>query len=117
MTLALASLPSAKITATAQNTDDRIHVHISNSSNKLAFQLSVELEDEHGAKLPRITWSDNYLELLPGEQRELTVQLPAETLTALGIKDSSTLKVKLEGWNVSPVTITPKPVHETASSR
>ncbi len=108
---ALASLPSAKVKVTAQNAGDRIHVHLSNPSDKLAFQLAVELEDEHGAKLPRITWSDNYLELLPGGQRELTALLPAETLTALGIKDASTLKVKLEGWNVAPVTI--NPIHNT----
>ena len=102
---ALASLPPAQITATAQNTGDSVQVRLSNPSKKLAFQLSVELEDEHGAKLPRITWSDNYIELLPGHERELTAQLPHETLKTLGIKDASTLKVKLEGWNVSPVTI------------
>ncbi|MBB5059155.1 exo-1,4-beta-D-glucosaminidase [Granulicella aggregans] len=104
---ALASLPPTNVTATAQNTGSSIHVRLSNPSKKLAFQLSVELEDEHGNKLPRITWNDNYIELLPGHAHDLTAQLPAETLKALGIKDASTLKVKLEGWNVAPITISP----------
>jgi exo-1,4-beta-D-glucosaminidase len=104
---ALASLPAAQITASAQSNDNRIHVRIANPSKKLAFQLSAELEDEHGNKLPRITWNDNYIELLPGHERELTAELDAESLKALGIKNSSILKVKLEGWNVAPVTINP----------
>jgi exo-1,4-beta-D-glucosaminidase len=98
---ALASLPAAHITATATTTNNAVHVHLSNPSKKLAFQLAIELEDERGAKLPRTTWTDNYIELMPGEDRDLTAPIP----TGIG----TSLKVKVEGWNTAALTITPKP--------
>ena len=106
---ALAALPEARITATATTSGNQVHLHLSNPSQKLAFQLAVELEDEHGAKLPQLAWSDNYIELMPGEQRDLVASIPTEAQSAF--KLPSDFKVKVEGWNTASLTITPKPIH------
>jgi exo-1,4-beta-D-glucosaminidase len=82
-----------------------VHLHVSNPSKALAFQVAAELDDAQGAKLPRITWSDNYIELMPGEERDLTALLPSDLLSRVDLKGKSGLKVKIEGWNVEPVTI------------
>jgi len=105
---ALASLPAAHVTATAHISGDLIHVHLTNPSTKLAFQIAAELENDRGEKLPRITWTDNYIELMPGEERELTASIPSDMVA--GAKGVAEWKVKIEGWNTAAVTVTPSPV-------
>jgi exo-1,4-beta-D-glucosaminidase len=88
--------------ATARSTGKLIHLHVSNPSKALAFQVAAELDDAQGAKLSHISWSDNYIELMPGEECDLTATLPE-------VKPE--WKVKIDGWNVEPLTLTP---HATA---
>jgi exo-1,4-beta-D-glucosaminidase len=102
---ALQSLAPSRIAATARSAGTMVHLHVSNPSKALAFQVAAELDDAQGAKLPRITWSDNYIELMPGEERDLTALLPSDLLSRVDLKGKSGLKVKIEGWNVEPVTI------------
>jgi exo-1,4-beta-D-glucosaminidase len=104
---ALRNLPPAHITATTRSEGTLVHLHVSNPSQALAFQVSVELEDAQGAKLPRITWSDNYIELMPGEECDLTALVPSDILSRVELKGKPEWKVKIEGWNVSPVVIAP----------
>jgi exo-1,4-beta-D-glucosaminidase len=104
---ALRNLPFAHITATARSAGTLVHLHVSNPSKALAFQIAAELDDAEGAKLPRVMWSDNYIELMPGEERDLTALLPSDTLSHANLKGKPEWKVKVDGWNVKPVTVTP----------
>jgi exo-1,4-beta-D-glucosaminidase len=106
---ALGSLPAAHITATAHTSGNLIRVHLANPSTKLAFQIAAELKNDRGEKIPRITWSDNYIELIPGEERELTASIPSDMIAGVGSKGVAEWTVKIEGWNTPPVTITPGP--------
>ncbi|WP_260736490.1 glycosyl hydrolase 2 galactose-binding domain-containing protein [Tunturiibacter lichenicola] len=106
---ALGSLPIAHITATAHTSGDLIRVHLTNPSTKLAFQVAAELKDEQGERLPRITWSDNYIELMPGEERELTASIPSDIIASAGSKRVEEWKVKIEGWNTAAVTVSTNP--------
>jgi exo-1,4-beta-D-glucosaminidase len=102
---ALGTLPTAHIAATAHTSANLIHVRLSNPSKALAFQVAVELEDEHGAKLPHTTWTDNYIELMPGEERELTASIPSDTSASASPKEVAEWNVKIEGWNTTAVTV------------
>jgi exo-1,4-beta-D-glucosaminidase len=82
---------------------------LTNPSTKLAFQIAAELKDEHGEKLPRIIWTDNYIELMPGEERELTASIPSDMIASVGSKRVEEWKVKIEGWNTAAVTATSNP--------
>ncbi|WP_433985123.1 hypothetical protein RBB78_22230 [Tunturiibacter empetritectus] len=113
---ALQSLAPSRITATARSAGTMVHLHVSNPSKALAFQIAAELDDVQGAKLPRITWSDNYIELMPGEERDLTALLPSDILSRVELKGKSGLKVKIEGWNLEPVTISSQVTPEKSGS-
>ena len=47
-----------------------------------------------GKRILPAYYSDNYVSLLPGEKRDLTVTCAAKDATAA-------MKISLEGWNVS----------------
>jgi exo-1,4-beta-D-glucosaminidase len=105
----LGSLPDAHITVTAHTSGDLIRVHLKNPSTKLAFQIAAELKNDRGERLPRITWTDNYIELMPGEERELTASIPSDMIAGAGSKGVAEWKVKVEGWNTAALTVTPSP--------
>ncbi len=77
--------------------DGTVRVRVRNTGSSLAFQVHVRLEDaDTGEEVLPVFWSDNYLQLLPGESRMLTASfLPGDapvraTLTA-------------EAWNAERV--------------
>ena len=47
--------------------------------------------------LAPVLWSDNYISLVPGEARAVTVHLAG--------RDAAHPKFKLEGWNLAPQAI------------
>jgi exo-1,4-beta-D-glucosaminidase len=69
-----------------------------NSSVELAFQISAAIRTPSGGLIAPVFWSDNWIELLPGESRTLTALLP-DTASANTI-------VQISGWNIAPQTIT-----------
>jgi exo-1,4-beta-D-glucosaminidase len=75
-------------------------VQVRNPSDRLAFQLHVEV---HG-KNPAVEWpsqsDDDYFSLLPGQSRQIKVYFKALADT----KDRS-MEVTLRGWNIEPQTI------------
>jgi exo-1,4-beta-D-glucosaminidase len=88
---ALADLPETALALDAEpaGPDGAVRVRVRNAGSALAFQVHVRLEDaDTGEEVLPVFWSDNYLALLPGESRTLTVaflsgQAPARvTLTA-----------------------------------
>jgi exo-1,4-beta-D-glucosaminidase len=100
---ALTSLPLAKVTVRAEieNTPHgrELRLRLDNSSVELAFQISAAIRTQSGGLIAPVFWSDNWIELVPGESRTLTALLP-ETAPADPI-------VQIEGWNIAPETIIP----------
>jgi exo-1,4-beta-D-glucosaminidase len=100
---ALTSLPPSKVTASAEikNTPRgrELRLHLDNGSGVLAFQISAAIRTQYGGLIAPVFWSDNWIELTPGESRTLTALLP-ETAPADPI-------VQIVGWNIVSETIIP----------
>src|SRR5271170_2831460 len=76
------------------------HVLLKNPSDHLAFQLHLGIHKSGQSEdiLP-VFWDDNYIELMPGESRELT----ARYLPSSSVFGGSELTIS--GWNIAPATI------------
>ena len=88
---------SAEIANTPKGRE--IRVHLDNHSAALAFQIHAAARTASGALIAPVFWSDNWIELTPGESTTLTALLPE------GETGSPTIQI--EGWNVAPVSLTP----------
>jgi len=98
---ALHSLPAVTTTVRASSAattaDARtLHVTVRNGGSALAFFLRLRVTRGAGGDevLPSY-WSDNYVSLLPGEKRELSVRFAEAALAG------AEPVVQLTGWNVS----------------
>jgi exo-1,4-beta-D-glucosaminidase len=100
---ALTQLPAAQVDSHAEIETTphgrEIHLHLANKSNALAFQIHAAVRTSSGGLIAPVFWSDNWIELKPGESTTLTARLPDT--------GSSTPIVQVDGWNVAPVTLTP----------
>ena len=76
-----------------------MRVELENTSAALAFQVSVAVRTQSGGLIAPVIWSDNWIELVPGEKRVLTALLPGDEADAPA--------VKIESWNAGSQTITP----------
>jgi exo-1,4-beta-D-glucosaminidase len=90
----------AELESTAQGSE--LRVRLTNRSQVLAFQVRAAARTAAGELIAPVLWSDNWIELIPGESVTLTAALPATT--------TSEPVVQIEGWNVAPVTLTPKSI-------
>jgi exo-1,4-beta-D-glucosaminidase len=103
---ALASLPAASLAANAEiATTPRgreVRVHLSNHSSALAFQIRAAVRTASGDLIAPVFWTDNWIELIPGESTTLTALLPEN--------EAGDPKVQIDGWNVAPVTVNPTPL-------
>jgi exo-1,4-beta-D-glucosaminidase len=78
-----------------------VRVKIRNSSDQLAFQLQLAItRRSEGTEILPVLWQDNYIELMPGEQREITAQF----LNPDALRGGAELRVS--GWNTK-VTVIP----------
>jgi exo-1,4-beta-D-glucosaminidase len=95
----LMSLPQARVESSATTADDgkTLQVRLHNASRALAFQVSVAARDAHGEDIVPATWSDNYVELMPGESRVLTTTLPSHA--------PENAAVVVAGWNIPEQTL------------
>ena len=100
---ALTNLPPASVAAHAEiETTPRgreIRVHLQNTSAALAFQLHAAVRTPSGGLIAPVFWSDNWIELIPGESTVMTALLP-ESVSGAAI-------VQIEGWNIASQTLTP----------
>ena len=100
---ALAHLPAAQVDAHAEIAASaqgrNLHVRLSNKSTALAFQVRAAVRTATGGLIAPVLWSDNWIELKPGESTTLTARLPAG--------DNSNPTVQIDGWNVAPISLTP----------
>jgi exo-1,4-beta-D-glucosaminidase len=100
---ALTTLPQAQIEAKADIEQTprgrRVTVHLNNASSALAFQVRVAPRTSEGGLIAPVLWSDNWIELAPGEATTLTADLPSDA--------PASPVIQVEGWNVAPQTLTP----------
>ena len=98
---ALANLPSAKLVAHAEMTKTargrEVRVVLENPSAALAFQVSAAMRTKTGGLIAPVIWSDNWIELVPGEKRELTALLPDDAVDAPVVEVGS--------WNAGSQTV------------
>ena len=68
-----------------------LHIHVYNSGATPAIEIKFNLQREDGTRILPAYWSDNYISLLPGEDREVTVSYPALVTSP---------KLSMRGWNL-----------------
>ncbi|HEV2420566.1 MAG TPA: hypothetical protein VGS59_02555 [Candidatus Acidoferrales bacterium] len=98
----LKDLPSVKLEVTANlvgASGSEVTVHLRNSSEHLAFQTRLAINDASGNEVLPVFWSDNYTELMPGGLKTITARYPAWNTLHSGAK------LEVSGWNIEPVTI------------
>jgi len=101
---ALQNLPKAKIEVSASTASTAVgpvvHLRIKNPSDHLAFQVRFGIRKKgQDAEILPVFWDDNYIELMPGESREISAKyLPTSDL-------SDSLELTLAGWNIESATI------------
>jgi len=88
-----------------------VRVKLRNPSEHLAFQVHLGIRHPHQEmEILPVLWDDNYIELMPGEAREIEAQF----LSADALKGGASLNVN--GWNIEPSTIPLEPGKTTASA-
>lgn len=102
---ALATLPPATVTASLgapqmNGANATAQVTLKNTGSGLAFFTRLTLLAGKGGKPVRpVLWQDNYVSLLPGETRTLTVSYAASDL------GGAAAAVQVSGWNVAAQTV------------
>jgi hypothetical protein len=96
---------SVVMTAHARESDagTRLLVRLKNPGSVPILNLKVTVLDAGGARVLPVYYSDNYLGLLPGEEREVEIHCPAG--------GARCARAALRGWNVIPqeAAIAPAP--------
>jgi exo-1,4-beta-D-glucosaminidase len=101
---ALQTLPKADVKASMKvaraGEETTAQVTLENRGKALAFLVRLRLlKDKNGAEVLPVFWDDNYLPLLPGEKREITVRVYNRNL------GGAYPILAIDGFNVSPVTM------------
>ncbi|HTV60032.1 MAG TPA: glycosyl hydrolase family 2 [Verrucomicrobiae bacterium] len=101
---ALNSLPQASVQAAASirfgPANSEVVVTLKNSSAHLAFRVraAVRQAATHGDILP-VEWSDNYVDLMPGETRNLVATIGSAQAR------QGPLELAVDAWNVPPAVV------------
>ena len=95
---ALAQLPKVKLKVTSHSErkgeDSSTHVIVENPNKDIAFFVRLKLSNgSTDEEVLPVVWEDNYISLLPGEERELTARYRTSELRG------SKPKVEVSGWN------------------
>lgn len=106
---ALNTLPPAHVTllvnpasSSGMTGEERFNVTLKNTSAVAALNTKlVVMNERDGSEILPAYYSDNYVSLLPNEERAITIDVPASAA-------KQALKIKIRGWNVmqSSVNVT-----------
>ena len=101
----LKNLPEVRLNvhaATRENGGrDVTRVTVKNPSSHLAFFVHLRVDrGEHGTEILPVLWQDNYFELMPGEEREITASYSRDEL------QGAQPYVGVDGWNIAPNSVT-----------
>ncbi len=98
---ALQNLPKASVKATIKTMEagdeEASHIVIENTGAGIAFLVRLRLlKGKDGGEILPVFWQDNYLSLLPGEKREVSVRVRKS--------DRGSVKpvLAIDGYNVTP---------------
>jgi exo-1,4-beta-D-glucosaminidase len=96
---ALAKLPTTTLQVSARfdessGPEGAAAVVVENTGKALAFMTHLQVLDGAGKEILPVFWEDNYLELFPGEKRELRVSFP---------RGEGKPSVTAEAWNAPAV--------------
>ncbi|WP_126946588.1 LamG-like jellyroll fold domain-containing protein [Xanthomonas sp. BRIP62409] len=94
---ALAAVPVQLSTQLQEGAEPVLRATVRNASQQVALNTKLTLVDAQGQRILPAYYSDNYLSLVPGEQREVEIRGPS----AASLRNA-TLQVR--GWNVEPST-------------
>jgi exo-1,4-beta-D-glucosaminidase len=98
---ALANLPAAKLVAHAEMARTargrEVRVELENPSPALAFQVTAAMRTKTDGLIAPVIWSDNWIEMVPGEKRVLTARLPES--------GAETPVVEIGSWNAGSQTV------------
>jgi glycosyl hydrolase family 2/Ig-like domain-containing protein/concanavalin A-like lectin/glucanase superfamily protein len=95
---ALDKLPPATVTATVNaSSKEEVGINLRNTGQVAALQNKLTLVRADGSQVLPAYYSDNYVSLLPGEERMVTVFIPEGR--------QSGLRLELRGWNATPVSL------------
>lgn len=95
--LAPVALTASTSAAVVEGTDKAITVTLANDSAVPALNAKLTLVDGQGQRILPAFYSDNYVALLPGERKTITVRYPASVTATPGFT--------LRGWNVPQVRV------------
>jgi exo-1,4-beta-D-glucosaminidase len=95
---ALRTLPKSQIRGTLTTTNHVLHVRLENPSHALAFQVEVRGFTDDGKPILPLLWSDDFVELMPGEHRDLTAELPKTTA-------ANQASIIVSGWNTNTLKL------------
>ena len=104
----LTALPPVALTLTATRSahadgEDQVQVTLTNPATSIALSAKLTLQSRttHQRILPAY-YSDNYISLLPGERRQLTILFPKSG-------GHEGLELGVRGWNVAPAELEVQP--------
>lgn len=100
---ALETMPKVTLIGTAtakqESHDSVVTVKLSNPGKTIALMTHLVLRNaETGARVLPAFASDNYVSLLPGEQRTITIRCANKIVP-------TAMKLTLDGWNITPTTL------------
>ena len=88
---------TASATSAAANGEREATVRIKNTGSAAALMIKLTLEDAAtGQRILPAYYSDNYVSLLPGEERAVNVKFPA---------GEEKQEIGLRGWNLATQTV------------
>lgn len=99
----LSRMPPAAIKASAVEGKQTgtMSLRITNMGAAVAFFLHAQaVRTGSNVEVSPVFWNDNFISLLPGETRELTVNIPSAEQTPM--------QIRIEGWNIRPLVVKPK---------
>lgn len=97
----LATLPDVnlKVNATTQSNGlvVKSNILLRNPNQELAFMAHLRLtEGNAGQDITPVFWQDNYISLMPGEEREIAVKYQASS------RQQTHTVLQVSGWNIKP---------------
>jgi exo-1,4-beta-D-glucosaminidase len=100
----LSKLPKVKVATTASGKTSAdgytVRVQLKNPSEALAFQVRLAVEaGDPGVEVLPVLWEDNYVSLMPGEEREVEARFIGKH--AIGLHPT----LKVTGWNIEPASV------------
>jgi hypothetical protein len=96
---ALDRMGPATVTATVEVRErNEIRVELRNTGQTAALENKVTLLHGDGSQVLPAYYSDNYVSLLPGEDRAITISIAED-------QRRSGLRLELRGWNATPVSL------------